>query len=293
MQKILGIGLTPIVVIFAGSAVALTVQEIPNPRQTSGGWVTDMANVLSPATEAEINQLITELEAENGSEMAVVTVPETAPSATPKAFATELFNTWGIGKADRDNGVLFLISVGDQRAEIETGYGIEKILPDEQVSEILEQAVIPHYKNGNYDQGTLAGTQALAEALGDRESDNWLLASVLLLLLLVLGGSWGFVGVFIGWILVCAFTGWIIYGILTGKITQWLLASVLLSLSFGSWGFVGVFLGWTIYGILTGKGIQTWSSSSFNRTCRSRHDRDSSSDFGGGESGGGGSGSDW
>ncbi|CAD5982674.1 hypothetical protein PCC9214_05028 [Planktothrix tepida] len=46
---------------------ALTVEQVPNPRQQNGGWVTDMANILSPETEAKLNQMIGELEAKNGT----------------------------------------------------------------------------------------------------------------------------------------------------------------------------------------------------------------------------------
>jgi uncharacterized protein len=144
---------------------ALTVQEVPNPQQTHGGWVTDMAGILTDETEAQLNQMITQLEADNGTEIAVVTVPETAPSASPKAFATELFNTWGIGKDESDNGVLFLVSIGDRRVEIETGYGIEPILSDAAVSEIIDYQITPQFKQNHFDAGTLAGTQALVRAL--------------------------------------------------------------------------------------------------------------------------------
>jgi uncharacterized protein len=144
--------------------LTLEVQDVSNPQE-HGGWVTDMADILSDETEAQLNQIITELEATNGSEMAVVTVPETAPSASPKAFATELFNHWGIGKAEQDNGVLFLISVDDRRVEIETGYGIEAILPDAQVGQIIDTQITPRFQQGDFDGGTLAGTQAIADTL--------------------------------------------------------------------------------------------------------------------------------
>ncbi len=78
---------------------ALTVEEVVNPQNISGDWVTDMADILSDQTEIELNRIITDLEATNGTEIAVVTVPETAPANSPKAFTTELFNYWGIGKA--------------------------------------------------------------------------------------------------------------------------------------------------------------------------------------------------
>ena len=158
------------------SSEALTVEQVINPRQNNGGWVTDMADILSDETETKINRLITDLEQSNGTEIAIVTVLNTEPSATPKAFATELFNYWGIGKADVDNGVLFLISVGDRRVEIETGSGLQTILPDTEVKDIINTKITPQYKQGNYDRGTLNGTKALVVALDStRGSQNWLL----------------------------------------------------------------------------------------------------------------------
>jgi len=151
---------------------ALTVQDVPNPREINGGWVTDMANIISDNTETELNRIITELEAKNGTEIAVVTVPETAPSPTPKAFTTELFNYWGIGKKGINNGVLFLVSVGDSRVEIETGYGVEIILPNEEVGNIIETKIIPPFKQRDFDGGILAGTKALVEFLQDKEFSN-------------------------------------------------------------------------------------------------------------------------
>ncbi|MBD2214990.1 TPM domain-containing protein [Nostoc linckia FACHB-104] len=147
------------------SSLALNVQEVPNPRKQSGGWVTDMAGILSDKTETQINQIISQLESKNGTEMAVVTVPKTAPAASPKQFATQLFNHWKIGKQGKDNGVLFLISVSDRRVEIETGYGVEAILPDAKVGNIIDSEIIPQFKKGNFEGGTLAGTKALVVVL--------------------------------------------------------------------------------------------------------------------------------
>ncbi|MGL5082304.1 MAG: TPM domain-containing protein [Microcoleaceae cyanobacterium] len=143
---------------------ALTVQDIPNPREINGGWVADTANLLSNETEAKLNQILSELAAENGSEIAVVTVPSTQPDS-PQEFATELLNNWGIGKAGQDNGVLFLISINDGRVEIETGYGVEGVLNDAKVGRILDEQVIPQFQQKNYEAGIFAGTVALTQAL--------------------------------------------------------------------------------------------------------------------------------
>ena len=174
---------------------ALTVQDVPNPRQNSGGWVTDMAEIISASREDQLNGMISKLKASNGSEIAVVTLSETKPAKTPKEFATELFNYWGIGKKDQDNGVLFLISQGDHRVEIETGKGIQDILPDAKVSNLLDTKIIPQFKLGLFEAGIIAGTTALVASLNTAEYSlvdssinysNILIIGILLILVLLI-----------------------------------------------------------------------------------------------------------
>ena len=79
VKKILWASLLSLaIIIIPQISHALTVQEVPNSRQVNGGWVTDMANIISNNTEAELNRIISELEAKNGTEIAVVTVAKTA-----------------------------------------------------------------------------------------------------------------------------------------------------------------------------------------------------------------------
>lgn len=163
MGVTVGLGLS--FALSATPSVAISPADVPNPRQTNDGWVTDMADMLSASEEAELNQLINELEATKGHEIAVVTVADTQPLATPKAFTTELFNSWAIGKKGEDNGVLFVVSKGDRRTEIEVGYGLEGMLPDAKVGEILRSRVTPEFKQGNFDTGILNGTEALVTVL--------------------------------------------------------------------------------------------------------------------------------
>jgi uncharacterized protein len=147
------------------AGLALDVKDVPNPRKINNTWVTDMAGILDEPTENQLNAMIAQLEQKNGTEIAVVTVSKTFPAASPKAFTTELFNYWRIGKKEQNNGILFLISTGDRRVEIETGYGINKILPNAQVSNIISTQVTPRFKESDFNGGTLAGTKALIVAL--------------------------------------------------------------------------------------------------------------------------------
>lgn len=151
-------------------AFALTIQEVPNPRVVYGGWVTDMANILTPEDKSTINQIISEYERETGTEIAVVTVEDTSPSLTPRYFATQLFKYWGVGKKNINNGVLFFVSQAERRVEIITGYGIEATLSNYQVKQIINSKIIPSFKQHNFSEGTLIGTQALIQALSQQNT---------------------------------------------------------------------------------------------------------------------------
>lgn len=151
--------------------LALPLEQIPDPRQTEGNWVSDVANILRPETEKKLNTLINHLHSANGSEMAVVSVPESKPAASPKELATNLFNRWGIGQKGKDNGILFLISVADRRVEIETGYGLEAILPDAKLGELIDQRIKPKFKAGDFDAGTLSASEAIVQLVEARGAE--------------------------------------------------------------------------------------------------------------------------
>ncbi|MFB2971461.1 YgcG family protein [Aerosakkonema sp. BLCC-F183] len=142
---------------------AITVQEVPGPRPN--GWVTDTIDILSPATEAEINRSISQLEAQNSCEIMVITVPETSPYTSPREFALAWFKYWTIGKKGLDNGVLLLYSKGDDRIEIVTGWGIIEIFPDDRVVSLIKTEIRPRVNQGNFNGAMLTGTQEIIKVL--------------------------------------------------------------------------------------------------------------------------------
>lgn len=148
----------------------VSVADVPSPRPSH--WVTDQANVLGTETEAELDALAEELHTARGIELAVVTVDDVA--GTPKQFATQLFNTWGIGSAQTNNGVLVLLVMKKRRLEIETGRGIEAALPAAWLADMQTREMVPHFKTKHFDRGLVAGVQAIAfhlrEAPGESES---------------------------------------------------------------------------------------------------------------------------
>jgi uncharacterized protein len=156
-----------LILLWSCPSYALTIEDISNPRQTYGGWVTDQASILSDTTESQLNQEISQLKSSKGIELAVVTVTDTSPAPSTKSFASELFNDWGIGNKRENNGILFLVSVKEHRVEIETGSGIEKVLSNSKISQIIEEEIKPRFREEKFDLGVIATTARLIAEFQD------------------------------------------------------------------------------------------------------------------------------
>jgi uncharacterized protein len=142
---------------------AESLASIPNPRVQNGTWVTDTSATLDPKTIALLNERAAAFERDTTAEIAIVVIRSLDGLAIENA-AVKLFEMWGIGKKDRDNGLLLLWSTGDRRVRVEVGYGLEGALPDGKVGAILDQYVIPRFKADQFDQGLLDGVDALIAA---------------------------------------------------------------------------------------------------------------------------------
>ncbi len=144
------------------ASLALTVEEVPNPAHDSV-WVSDQAQILESGTEADMNRRIDGLNADLGVEIAVVTVQDVP--GVPKDFATELFELWGIGGTEANNGLLVLMVVDQRRLEMETGYGLEPVLPDGWLGMMQTERMVPRFREGDFGGGLLAGLVAVDERL--------------------------------------------------------------------------------------------------------------------------------
>jgi uncharacterized protein len=153
-----------LVALAIASVFAEPLASIPNPRTRDGTWVTDMPGTLRPDTVARLNATIGNLEQTNGVELAVVVIRSLDGLSVEEA-AARLFQLWGIGKKNKDNGLLFLWSTGDRRFRVEVGYGLEGVLPDGLVGAILDADVVPEFKSGRFDEGVLAGVDALVSVV--------------------------------------------------------------------------------------------------------------------------------
>ncbi len=128
------------------------------------GRVNDFAGVMEAGARQRLEGRLSELEQRTGAEVTVVTV-ESVPDGDVDRAAVELFQAWGIGKKDRDNGVLILCSVRDRRIRIEVGYGLEAVLPDARTGRIIDTQVLPAVRRGDLSAGLVAGALAVADVI--------------------------------------------------------------------------------------------------------------------------------
>ncbi len=157
------IALGALVPLLIAAAGAEPLTSIPNPRTRNGTWVTDMPGMLRADTVERLNSTIGEFERTNGAEMAVVVITSLDGLSIEEA-AVKLFDLWNIGKKSKDNGLLLLWSTGDRRVRVEVGYGLEGVLPDGKVGAILDTYLMPRFRSGEFDEGLLAGVDALLRA---------------------------------------------------------------------------------------------------------------------------------
>ena len=144
----------------AAIAVSAYAAKFPKPE----GWVSDYAGVMDAASKEKTAAVIRELEQKTSAEIAVVTV-KALEDSTIESYADDLMSAWGVGKKGKDNGILILAAVGDRKARIEVGYGLEGILPDGKTGAILDRYVLPQFKEGNYGEGLYQGTLAVASVI--------------------------------------------------------------------------------------------------------------------------------
>ncbi len=140
---------------FCTSSMAFA-QNYPLPLSP---YVSDYADVIDAETEARITQVLQSLKTENGVEMRVVTINRVADYNTNISvpnFTTGMINTWGIGDASRNDGILFLTSIEDREMFIGLGSGYTPVY-DDRMDRVFEYHVKPYFKSENYAQGIEVG----------------------------------------------------------------------------------------------------------------------------------------
>lgn len=128
------------------------------------GRVVDQAGILPPGTAQAIAAKLEALEASTGRQFVVVTV-SSLQGLEIEDYGHQLGRTWGIGEARKNTGVILLVAPDERRVRIEVGYGLEPILTDALSSKILQDNVLPLFRDGKMADGVVAGAEAIIAQL--------------------------------------------------------------------------------------------------------------------------------
>ena len=135
-----------------GPAVAQTQVAVPPLT----GHVTDLTGTLVPEQKALLEQTLTAFEARKGSQLAVLIVPSTAPEQIEQ-YALRVAEQWKLGRKKVDDGAILLVAKNDRTLRIEVGYGLEGALNDATSKRIIEETILPRFKQQDFNGGIAAG----------------------------------------------------------------------------------------------------------------------------------------
>ncbi|MEO6454672.1 MAG: TPM domain-containing protein, partial [Ginsengibacter sp.] len=155
MKKLLLIFL----LLFAEHVVAQKIFDKPNPPQA----VNDFGNFLEPFQRESLERKIRDYNDSTSSAIIIITVPELEGYDITEV-ALKYMRDWKPGLADKDNGVIILVSKAERKARIETGYGMEGVLPDVTAKHIIDERMVPYFKENDYYRGFDNAVDAIIQA---------------------------------------------------------------------------------------------------------------------------------
>lgn len=153
--------LLALIVLPVSAALAQSTPDFPE----LSGRVVDKAEMLSPATESKITQMLQSHEQGTTEQVVVVTLPDLQGYAI-EDYGYQLGRHWGIGQKGEDNGALLIVAKKERKVRIEVGYGLEGRLTDAASATIINQIMTPAFKQGQFEQGIGNGAVAMVKVLG-------------------------------------------------------------------------------------------------------------------------------
>ncbi|MEM6783846.1 MAG: TPM domain-containing protein [Bacteroidota bacterium] len=131
--------------------------------------VVDRAGLLAPSEAQALRQDLLAYERETSTQIVVVTLRDIG-GADPGRYATELGQTWGVGRGDVDNGAVLLVVSDTRQVYIATGFGLEGAVPDALAGRIVRNVIVPAFRQGDFYAGLQRAVDAIqAAAAGEYE----------------------------------------------------------------------------------------------------------------------------
>jgi uncharacterized protein len=155
-------GILAAVLFCAFCAVQWASADVAIPPLTAR--VTDLTATLTVEQRAALESKIAAFEQKKGSQLAVLLVPTTQPE-TVEQYSIRVAEAWKVGRKGVDDGVLLLIAKNDRKLRIEVGHGLEGALPDAVAKRIIDEYVVPPFKQGDFNAGVNAGVDRIIKVV--------------------------------------------------------------------------------------------------------------------------------
>jgi uncharacterized protein len=133
------------------------------------GYVNDFEGILTQEQIKELNDLIKNHEKETTNEITIVTISTFEPYKTLFDYSLDLANYWEIGKKDKNNGIAIVFGKQIRQIRIQVGYGLENKLKDDEAKRIIDNTIIPEFKNGDYYIGIKKGLLQIIDQVKRKE----------------------------------------------------------------------------------------------------------------------------
>lgn len=128
------------------------------------GRVVDTADIIPADVEAQLTAKLETLETQSQRQLVVTTVPD-LQGYDIADYGYQLGREWGLGDAERNDGALLIVAPNDRKVRIEVGYGLEGTLTDALSSLIIQNEILPAFRDGDMPGGIVAGTDAIIAQL--------------------------------------------------------------------------------------------------------------------------------
>lgn len=133
------------------------------------GRIVDEARILSADDRAQIESTLKELEGKSSDQIVVYTAPS-LQGYEIEDFGYRLGRFWKIGQAGVNNGIVLIVAPNERKVRIEVGRGLEPIMTDAMSSLIVQNAILPGFRRGDFPGGIRAGVRDIKDVLlGDAE----------------------------------------------------------------------------------------------------------------------------
>ncbi len=127
-------------------------------------WVTDYADVLSSDQEKDLANMLAGLETRSSNQIFIGIFQKLPENYYIEDFSVKLYDKWHPGLADKDNGILIIVFIDDRQMRIEVGYGLEDVVTDAQSGTVINENMVPHFRNGDYYGGLKSALNVLIPA---------------------------------------------------------------------------------------------------------------------------------